>query len=88
MASFGLSQSYSDEINNKINCLNASTSTNLYLDSGCSLDNWLNYKIVPLCQGKQVCDISINTTDLQGVCKPNYSNANTFFLCYACYSNV
>ena len=88
IASFGVSSSFSNEILNQNICSSATTLNKFSLDSGCIIDNWLNSKILPLCIGKQVCNISINTTELSGECKPNYTNRSNFYLSYACYSKI
>jgi hypothetical protein len=83
---FGVSNSYTDDLNNQLQCMNATKSMSLALDAGCSVENWLNAKVVPQCQSKLSCSVAIDTTQLKSLCKPSYTQASSLYLSYTCYS--
>jgi hypothetical protein len=85
---FGVSLSYTDEVNNEMQCLAATKSSNIDLDPGCSVENWANSMVVPACQGRNNCSITLDTSQLKSQCKFSFPTVRKFYLTYTCYSSI
>lgn len=85
---FGVSLTYTDEVNNEMQCLLATKSNNIDLDPACQLEDWANLIVVPICQGYNNCSVRFDTSQIKPKCVFSFPSVSKFYLVYTCYSNI
>lgn len=84
ISDFGIPPDKSYDIENSSNCVNFTSSINLFINQSCKLDNITNSLLDLNCSEKSICNVSLATSELKKKCNLNYENKN-LYLSYMCF---